>query len=125
MKRQVRRGVFETNSSSVHSIIMCSDDEYKRWENGELYIERYDGNFVSREELVKQLKEKKNYKSEDLCYPNVNWEDEDEVNDLLYEEEYMTYQQYWDDVEYETFDDSYTTKSGEKIHAFGYYGENN
>lgn len=30
MKRQIRRGVFETNSSSVHSLTMCSDDEYKK-----------------------------------------------------------------------------------------------
>lgn len=36
MKRQIRRGVFETNSSSVHSITMCSDSEFDRWENGEL-----------------------------------------------------------------------------------------
>ena len=36
MKREVRRGVFETNSSSVHSLTMCSGEEYKKWENGEV-----------------------------------------------------------------------------------------
>ena len=35
MKRQIRRGVFETNSSSTHSITMCMKSDYDRWSNGE------------------------------------------------------------------------------------------
>lgn len=31
MKRQVRRGVFETNSSSTHSLTMCSEEEFEAW----------------------------------------------------------------------------------------------
>lgn len=31
MKMQIRQGVFETNSSSVHSLTMCSSEEYKKW----------------------------------------------------------------------------------------------
>ena len=27
--RQIRQGVFETNSSSCHSITMCSEEEFK------------------------------------------------------------------------------------------------
>lgn len=27
--KQVRRGVFETNSSSTHSITICTEDEYE------------------------------------------------------------------------------------------------
>lgn len=123
MKRQIRRGVFETNSSSVHSITMCSDDEYKRWESGEAYIQRYNGGIFTRDEIIQELKEKKSWRTEGLRYPNVNWDDEDEVNELIEDNDYKTYSQYWDDMDYETFDDSYTTKSGEKIHAFGYYGE--
>lgn len=121
MKRQIRRGVFETNSSSVHSITMCSDDEYKRWESGEAYVSD-GGDFFTRDEIVQKLKEKKSWRKE-LQYPNVNWDDEDEVNELIEDNDYKTYSQYWDDMDYETFNDSYTTKSGEKIHAFGYYGE--
>lgn len=33
MKEVIRRGIFETNSSSVHSITMCSDDEYNKWKH--------------------------------------------------------------------------------------------
>ena len=31
MKRQIRHGVFETNSSSVHSITMCTKNEFNEW----------------------------------------------------------------------------------------------
>ena len=41
MKRQIRRGVFETNSSSVHSITMCSSDEYDKWTKGEFVYDIY------------------------------------------------------------------------------------
>ncbi len=34
MKRQIRRGVFETNSSSTHSLTMCSKKEYDEFEKG-------------------------------------------------------------------------------------------
>jgi len=34
MKRQIRRSVFETNSSSTHSITMCSNTDFEKWENG-------------------------------------------------------------------------------------------
>jgi hypothetical protein len=37
MKRQVRLGVFETNSSMTHALTMCSDSEYSKWQNGEVY----------------------------------------------------------------------------------------
>ena len=36
MKTQIRRSIFETNSSSTHSITMVSGSEYDKWKNGEL-----------------------------------------------------------------------------------------
>lgn len=38
MKRQIRRGVYETNSSSTHSITMCSEKEYDEFEKGNICI---------------------------------------------------------------------------------------
>ena len=38
MKRQIRRGVFETNSSSVHSLTMCMESDYNRWSRENLYL---------------------------------------------------------------------------------------
>ena len=38
MKKQIRRGVFETNSSSVHSLTMCMESDYDRWQEDNLYL---------------------------------------------------------------------------------------
>ena len=51
MKRQIRRGVFETNSSSVHSLTMCTQSDYDRWKNGELIYDYWDGKLISTDEL--------------------------------------------------------------------------
>lgn len=95
MRRQVRRGVFETNSSSVHSITMCSESDFDRWVNGELLYDRWYYCLVEKDKV-----------------------EQDEEN------QYLTYDQFndWDYIEYETFHESYTTPNGEKVIAFGYYG---
>lgn len=36
MKRQIRQGVFETNSSSEHSLAVVAYNDYERWKKGEL-----------------------------------------------------------------------------------------
>lgn len=41
----VRRGVFETNSSSVHSIVICTETEYKEWQAGLLTFNPYTEEF--------------------------------------------------------------------------------
>lgn len=113
MKEVIRRGLFETNSSSVHSITMCDDDTYKKWESGELLIKRWDKAFITREEIDEQMKN-----------DGVNLNDEKEVAEYLDEAGVCDYDRYWDyySYEFETYDDEYETKSGEIVHAFGYYG---
>ena len=54
MKIQVRRGVFETNSSSVHSLVMCSDDDYNKWKKCELLYSKWDDRFYTLEEALKE-----------------------------------------------------------------------
>lgn len=38
MKRVIRPGLFKTNSSSVHSYVACSKEDYKRLKNFSAYI---------------------------------------------------------------------------------------
>ena len=38
MKKQIRRGTFETNSSSTHAIVMCMESDYDRWQECNLYL---------------------------------------------------------------------------------------
>ena len=94
MKIQVRRGVFETNSSSVHTLCICSSDDYNKWENGKLFYDLYNDALVVD-------------------------------SDKIQGNDYMTYDEFFDylsDSGYEEYIENYTSKSGDNIVAFGYYG---
>ena len=121
--KQIRRGVFETNSSSVHSLTMCSSEEYNKWDSGEVLYWRDADKFGTREEIIEELKVARySYGSKELYYPNVNWDDEDEVHDIFHDEGILTSEEYFDNEWYETYMEKYTTKNGEEVVAFGYYG---
>ena len=115
MKRQIRQGVFETNSSSVHSLTMCSSEEYKKWEKGEVLLWEWKGKFATKEDIIKELKH-------NSWHSNVNWDDEDEVNDVFADEEIKTCEEFFANEWYETFRQRHTTPSGDEVVAFGYYG---
>ena len=99
MKRQVRRGVFETNSSSVHSITMCTKSDYEKWENGELVFNKWSEELVPITDEIKKSMDAK-------------------------ERIYLTYEQFgdWEYLEYETFKDRMVTPGGEEVIVFGYHG---
>lgn len=122
MKLTIRRGVFETNSSSVHSFTMVSGEEYDKFEKGKLYIHRYDLYFLTKEQYIE---ENKKWLSEEQIKEILKREDDDELFELT-EGGLCTYNLFWDKVgEYfETFEDEYMTKHGDKVVAFGYYGYN-
>lgn len=66
---QIRQNVFETNSSSTHTLTICTQDEYEAFQNGELVRvsaawgkfdpDEYFGgkDFVSKEEVLERVKE--------------------------------------------------------------------
>ena len=35
---QIRQGVFETNSSSTHSITIAPESDFNKWKNGDVYL---------------------------------------------------------------------------------------
>lgn len=122
MRRQVRRNVFETNSSSVHSITMCSRETYSKWVKGELYKDYWEEIFKTREEIIEELKTEKIFGTDKLVYGDVDWDDIDEVNRIIALEDWVTKDQYDNNMKYETFYDTYTTSGGEEVVAFGYFG---
>lgn len=119
--KQIRHGVFETNSSSVHSLTMCSNDEYNTWKNGEVLYWKEQDKFITKENIIEELK-KLTWCNGELCYGDVNWENEDEVHDVFSDEGIVTCEEFFDNEWFETFCQSYTTTGGEKVIAFGYYG---
>lgn len=112
MKETVRSGVWETNSSSIHSLTLCSDDVYNKWKNGILLYSPGDQKFRSVAEVDK-----------DLIY---NSETDDDEEDDMYEL-YYSYNDYWDifiNHVYglqEVFSETETI-DGVTVRAFGYLG---
>jgi len=121
MKRQIRKGVFETNSSSVHALAMCTESEFDRWENGELLFWEHKNKFGTREELIEELKKYTGWNGK-LWYRDTDWDDEDRVAEIFEDENIKTCDQFFDNEWYETYSERYTTPGGETIVAFGYYG---
>ena len=135
--RQVRSGVFETNSSSTHSLTICTEEEFNKWKAGELLFCRYEERFAETVPMTESDKDdaKQHYYDTKSAYWK-DWEQlsEDEVkswyakyaNDYLRKKSYdmQTYQDYIHEYELERFERHYTTPNGEKIVAFGKYGYN-
>lgn len=90
--RQIRYGVFETNSSSTHSIVICTEKEYKQFQNDELMYDGYNEELVPYSDLL--------LKAEYYRYKG--------------------YSVFGHDLE--TYYRNFTTPSGDKMVAFGEYG---
>lgn len=135
MKRKIRRRVFETNSSSTHSLTMCSGEEFEKWKNGELLFDEWGKeDFVSPKVMTdEQRKDAENFYTSNKNEFQKEWDDLSiEAKEKYYakyakengilDEDAKTYDEYMYHGDLETFIDSYKTKSGEEIIAFGRYG---
>lgn len=123
----IRFGLFETNSSSTHSIYMCSMEDYNKFTMGALVLD--DGELITREEAIELVIELAKNHDGDLYDDNKGrnlTEDEFrkadyEIQDSIFREyDIKTYDTMGENLEY--FSSSYTTPKGEKIVAFGEYG---
>lgn len=134
MKKKIRRGVFESNSSSTHSLVMCSEKEFESWKNGELLFDYWDETFVPVDSLSDKDKQNaiKEYE-EDKDEFQKDWEDLSDIAKQHYYIKYakengikkdniQTYKEYMENAYLKTFIDRYTTESGDTVIAFGRYG---
>lgn len=119
----IRLGIFETNSSSTHTMVIMSEEDFNKWRTGEILKYKWDNTFVSKEEADEIInKLKKDYAKE----YNVNIEDIEcyELNeDSRYDEKLpLTYDDFndWQNLESEI--NYYTTKSGEKLIIVCWFG---
>lgn len=81
---QTRFGVFETNSSSTHSLILCTDETYQKFLKEELFVDWEEEEFITLDEL--RLTVKKTIDSEDRWhqrYPTQQEIDEMEPWELI------------------------------------------
>ena len=129
---KIRYGVFETNSSSVHSLIMCSNNEYQKFVDNELLYDYWNDCFITYNEALDRLYENVKF-SKDFKY-HFDLPDDfsrDKLNDfpldelayyLASEAGIYTCDYFFTELDYETDADTYRTIHGEVVHAFGYYG---
>lgn len=151
--KTIRNNVFETNSSSTHSLTIVPEEEFEKFKNCDLLLDYCA--FVSAEDEYKNVMEnlescennmsddyRATYKTEltfekfkevlsELCYSDLSYYHREGAREDIqthYDavkaalgEDIVTYRTMGGE-EYETFESHYTTKSGDKIVAFGYYG---
>lgn len=89
---QIRHGVFETNSSSTHSITLCKKSEYDAWKRGEVYLnnntwwpkdlENGDKKFLTKEEAMKLITDSGYHENTDLYSL-----DDEEISEVFYDDD--------------------------------------
>lgn len=93
MKKTIRKGCFETNSSTTHCIVIDTEERIKMWENGELILDNCNDTLVPINEAPE------NHNSYD----------------------YQTYNEFGGDF-YHVDEGKFTTPSGDKMQWVAYYG---
>ena len=118
----IRNNTFETNSSSTHSMVMCSLEESKKWADGELFYQSiwgkdnpFKSDFITKEEAINYIVSKSTYTTEDL----TNREDYD-LFEIFREYDIYAFDLWGEN--YETDSNTYVTKSGETVVAHCYFG---
>ena len=117
----------------IHSVAICKKETFEQWKRGELLC--FDGVLLSPIDCVSsttKVAAKKLYIKNKDEY-SKDWSELSETakeryytkyakeNDLI-NEDAKTYDEWNNDYELETFVGKYTTKSGDRVVAFGKYG---
>ena len=127
--KQIRRNTFESNSSSTHSLVMCSESDYERWQRGEVYLaDSYliecRNELCTFDEIIAKAKCcRSRYLESEYGYRRCTEIMNMTIDELKDACIVYGYEDYFDDY-LERFEDTYATKNGEKIIAFGQYGYN-
>ena len=126
--KQIRRNVFETNSSSVHSITMCMKSDYDAWCNGEVWFlnRRLPRSpFFTWDEVIEFLKSYEYGPSEEELMDILELKENNstELEEALSDYEFYSLDSYeYCNSDYEHYCEEFTTPSGESVVSFGYSG---
>ena len=121
MRTAIRQGVFETNSSSTHSLTLCTVQDYRRWKDGDVYLSIY-----NKKGLPK-------FCTEEQALEWINWnkyswapEEYENLDDHLAEYyDIYTREKFFDyicDNGFERIGVQSITEGDVEIVAFGYFG---
>ena len=130
---QIRHGVFETNSSSTHSITIVPKDEFEKWVDGEVYFNdnswevKNRNRWLTKEEAIAGVLgcdyPLTNDDGRDYTYKELDEMSNEDLGEILSEYSIYSFYRYsenYDGIEY--YDVKYITEHGDEIVAFGLYG---
>lgn len=144
--KQIRKNVFETNSSSTHTLAICTEDEYKKWQEGKMLFNKWNETFIknsiniTKQDKVEAEERYNTYKGK--YYKDWSELTEAERDEYIYnyiaqqrrqeksfsfEEDGLTYQEFMQDCSnggLETETSRYTSPSGDKLVITCAYGYN-
>lgn len=124
--RQVRRNIFETNSSSVHSLTICKREDYERWKTDGTYMYK-DGDgvhFVSRSEAIERYNFLQPASRWIYDLIDTDYMTDEEIDEKLARMRMFSYES-WEkkyDENFETYAERVNIDSSGDYFIFGYYG---
>lgn len=117
--KTIRRGVFETNSSSMHSMSIISKEDFITLKNSEdYYINIGENRIYSKEEISEEIAGE--MFTEGLTYKELMELDKPRFDEIASNYEYTDYKSYIN-MPYEVFQYAYTSESGDEITILGFY----
>lgn len=139
MKISIRQGVFETNSSSVHSCSICTEDNYKKFSKGEVWYKEEGDEYLPVDEAVEfnlnMMKEYEDVSENDFDkFAEVYRETKSFYDafraigvefhkwDIDVYELYLNCDSYWEYHEYEDWSHKFNDSNGTPMIAWGYCG---
>lgn len=144
--KQIRKNVFETNSSSTHTLAICTEDEYKKWQEGKMLFNKWNETFIknsiniTKQDKVEAEERYNTYKGkyykdwselteaerDEYTYNYIAQQRRQEKS-FSFEEDGLTYQEFMQDCSnggFETETSHYTSPSGDKLVITCAYGYN-
>lgn len=132
MKKIIRKNTFETNSSSTHSLTICTAEQWNEFKTTDKYLADWDGELFLVDELIEVMKIKatehpERYKDVDLnnresCIEHLTKENRWGGADYFTYETWGSYDE-WSEWA-EAYVEEFTSPSGDKMVAVGAYGYN-
>ena len=134
---QIRQGVFETNSSSTHSLCICTKKEYEDFKDGKLSFNHYRDRLEDCNIPSNYMNRAKEYYEKNKTRFMLDWDNlspEDQKNYMINEfdgsyrgdgifKDNCTFEQFKDGFDgLESYTRFFTSPSGDKMVAFGVYG---
>lgn len=128
--RQIRRNIFETNSSSTHSLTICKREDYEKWKTDGTYMYKDDDgvHFISRDEAIERYNlycpVTRNYLGLGLDPIDTDYMTDEEIDKMLSLMRMFSYES-WEkkyDRDFETYAERVDVDSAGSYFVFGYYG---